>query len=83
MSKKTTISIVVILIVTAILGVIGYYILTTNLWTVDGKVASDGHAEMIEHLKNIEDPQEQENAVKTFLEGNAITQEEADEILGK
>ena len=31
MSKKTTIAIIVILIVASILGVAGYYILSTNL----------------------------------------------------
>ena len=83
MSKKNTIAIIVILIVVAILGVIGYYVLSSNLWTEDGKIVQDGHANMIEKIKNIEDPQDKENTVKIFLEGNAITQAEADEILGK
>ena len=82
MSKKTTIAIIVILIVASILGVAGYYILSTNLWTADGRI-EDGHAEAINHLKNIEDSQEKENQVNFFLNSNKITQEDADEILGK
>lgn len=83
MSKKTTITIIVILTAVAVLGVLGYYVLSTNMWTTDGNVATDGHTEMIEDLKNIEDPQKKEDKVNFFLNSNAITQEEADEILGK
>lgn len=82
MSKKTTIAIVVILIVIAILGIIGYYVLSTNLWTADGKV-EDGKAELIEHIKNMEDQKGKEESVQMLLDDNKITQKEADEILGK
>ena len=82
MSKKTTIAIMVILIVIALLGVAGYYILSTNLWTEDGKI-EDGKTEIIEHIRNMEDPKAKEESVQLLLDSNKITQKEADEILGK
>lgn len=82
MSKKNTIAIIVILAVIVILGLIGYNILSNNLWTENGKV-EDGHADTIEHLNNLENPQEKEKQVNFFLNANVITQKEADEILGR
>lgn len=82
MSKKNTIAIVVILIVVAILGVVGYYVLSSNLWSEDGEI-EDGHQNLINETKAIEDYEERKEQVNQLLEEKFITQAEADEILGK
>ncbi|MGN1330667.1 MAG: hypothetical protein ACI4VN_04970 [Clostridia bacterium] len=52
------------------------------LWK-DGVKVEDGHNDLIEHLKSIEDSDEKEKQVKFSVEQNIITKEEAEKILEK
>lgn len=77
-NKKIIIIAIIIVIVTAIVfGV--YKIYDSYLFNEDGTVA-DGHKDLIDHLKSIEDKEERKKQVDFSLEQNIITQKEANEI---
>lgn len=74
-NKKALIILLIVLILLAvILG--GYKIATSYLFNEDGTI-SDGHADLIEHLKSVEDTEERKRQIDFSLEQNIITQEEA------
>lgn len=75
-NKKLLIIIVsVILLLAIILGV--YKVYTSVLFNEDGKI-SDGHSQLIEHLKSIEDKEERKKQIDFSIQSNIITQQEAD-----
>lgn len=75
-NKKLLIIIVsVILLLAIILGV--YKVYTSALFNEDGKI-SDGHSQLIEHLKSIEDKEERKKQIDFSIQSNIITQQEAD-----
>lgn len=79
-NKKVLIIILVVLVALAI----GYGIFRAKfndnyLYNPDGSI-TDGHTELIEHLKSVEDPEERKKQVDFSLEHNIITQEEADKL---
>lgn len=79
-NKKVLIIILVVLVALAI----GYGIFRAKfndnyLYNPDGNI-TDGHTELIEHLKSVEDPEERKKQVDFSLEHNIITQEEADKL---
>lgn len=75
-NKKLLIIIVsVIILLAIILG--GYKVYTSSLFNEDGKI-SDGHAQLIEHLKSIEDKEERKKQIDFSIQSNIITQQEAD-----
>ena len=79
-NKKVLIIILVVLVALAI----GYGIFRAKfndnyLYNSDGSI-TDGHTELIEHLKSVEDPEERKKQVDFSLEHNIITQEEADKL---
>jgi len=77
-NKKILIIAIIIIIISAILfGV--YKIYDSYLFNLDGSIV-DGHKELIERIKKIEDKEERKNIIDISLEKNFITQEEANEL---
>ncbi len=79
-NKKLMIIIFIILAICAI-G-FGLFRATHNpnyLYNEDGTI-SDGHQDLIEHLKSVEDDVERKKQVDFSLEQNIITQEEANKL---
>lgn len=72
---------IIVLIVLILLAVIfgGYKIATSYLFNEDGTI-SDDHADLIEHLKSVEDVEERKRQIDFSLEHNMITQKEATEL---
>lgn len=66
--------IAIIVICSIILGV--YKIYSSYLFNEDGTIV-DGKAELIEHIKSIQDSDERAKQVNFILEKNLITTEEA------
>ena len=79
MKNKKIIVISIIIIAIVALGFGIYKIYDSYLFNEDGTVV-DGHKELIEHLKSIEDKEERKKQVDFSLEQNIITQNEANEI---
>jgi len=77
-NKKILIVAIIIIIISAILFGI-YKIYDSYLFSSDGSII-DGHKELIERIKKIEDKEEKENIIDISLEKNFITQEEANEL---
>lgn len=75
--KNLIIAIGVIIILAIAFGVFKIY--DSYIFNEDGTL-SDGHTELIEHLKNIEDEEERKKQIDFSLESNIITQEEANEL---
>ncbi len=76
-NKKVFIVFIIILAIGAIaFGIFKASHHENYLYNQDGTI-SDGHADLIEHLKNVEDPIKRRNQVDFSLEQNLITQEEA------
>lgn len=76
--KFLIIGIIVIIVLAIIIGVgVSKSKLEDNLFNQDGTVV-DGHKELIDHLKSIEDGEERKKQVDFSLQQNIITQEEAD-----
>ena len=75
--KKIIIAILIIILIAIIFGV--YKIATSYLFSSNGKI-TDGKAEVIEHLKSIEDENERKKQIDYSIEKNIITQEEADNL---
>ena len=79
-NKKMLILIIFIIVVVAI--IFGVFMATHNpnyIYNLDGTI-TDEKAELIEHLKLIEDDEQRKEMVDVSLERNWITQEEANEI---
>lgn len=75
--KKIIIAILIIILVALFFG--GYKIITSYLFNSNGKI-TDGKAEVIEHLKSIEDENGRKKQIDYSIEKNIITQEEADNL---
>ena len=74
-NKKVLIIIIVVIVLLAvILGV--YKARTSFLFNEEGKI-EDGHSQLIEHLKSIEDEEERRKQIDFSLQSNIITQKEA------
>jgi len=80
--KNKKFIIIFIVIVIAVAVVFGIFMATHNpnyLYNEDGKI-EDGHEELIEHLKEIEDTEERKKQIDFSLEQNIITKEEAEKL---
>lgn len=79
MKNKKILLIVIGIII--LLGIIfgAYKIYNSYIFNEDGTL-SNGHTELIEHLKGIEDKEERKKQVDFSLESNIITQDEADKL---
>ena len=80
MKNKKVLIIAIIFIIICVIGIGTYTVLTSYLFNEDGTIASDGHVDLINHLKSIEDKDERKNAIDFSVENNLISQEEANEI---
>lgn len=77
-NKKLFIIIALVIVVLAIiLGSLKFRGLF--LFNEDGTIV-DGHAELIERLKSVEDKDERKRQIDFSLQSNIITQEEANEL---
>ena len=79
-NKKVIIILFIALVICAI--IFGVFKATHNpnyLYNEDGTI-SDGHKDLIEHLKNVENDAERKKQIDFSLEQNIITQEEANEL---
>lgn len=82
--KKNKVFIIGAIVVIIILGVVyGINIMRVKLgdylFNKDGTVV-DGHADLIEHLKGIEDATERRKQIDFAVEKNIITEEEAETL---
>lgn len=75
--KLLIIAIIIIIILGVIFGI--YKIRTSYLYNEDGTL-SDGHAQLMETLRKVEDKEERKKQVDYALEQNLITQKDADEL---
>ncbi len=75
--KKLIISILIIIICAIAYGVHGVY--ESHLFNEDGTI-HDGHAELINTLKNIENDEERKKQIDFFIENNVISKKEANEL---
>lgn len=80
-NKKVAIIFIIIVIIVAILAGI-YQVMSPYLFTEDGKI-EDGHKEIVEDIKSIEDYDEKKEIVNFFRESNKINEQDAKEILGE
>lgn len=80
-NKKVAIIFIIIVIIVAILAGI-YQVMSSDLFTEDGKI-EDGHKEIVEDIKSIEDYDEKKEIVNFFRESNKINEQDAKEILGE
>lgn len=77
-NKKLLIIAIIILIILAIyFGICKIY--NDYIFNQNGTL-SDGHAELLQHLKNIEDKNERKKQIDFSLESKIITNEEAQEL---
>lgn len=76
-NKKIILALIVIIIVAIVCGA---WIATHNpnyLYNEDGTI-SDGHKELIEHLKGVEDAEERKKQIDFSIDSNLITEQEAE-----
>ncbi|MCI8412101.1 MAG: DUF4290 domain-containing protein [Clostridia bacterium] len=79
-SKRIIIIAIIVLSICAIaFGIFKATHSDNYLYNQDGTI-SDGHQELIEHLKEIEDKEERKKQIDFSLEQSIITQEEANEL---
>lgn len=79
-SKKIIIIAIIVLSICAIaFGIFKATHSDNYLYNQDGTI-SDGHQELIEHLKGIEDKEERKKQIDFSLEQSIITQQEANEL---
>jgi len=79
-NKKIIIIALIILVICAVgFGILKARYNPNYLYNQDGTIV-DGHQELIEHLKSIEDAEERKKQVDFSLEQNIITPEEANEL---
>lgn len=76
-NKRIIVAVIVILICAVAFGI--YKVYDSYLFNQDGTIV-DGHKELIEHLKNIEDEEERKKQIDFSIEQNIITKEEANEL---
>ena len=76
-NKKTIIVCVIIAIIAIMIGI--YNIYSSYLFG-DGGYIQDSKAQLIEHIKGIEDKNERKNQIDFSVEQNIITQDEANEL---
>ena len=79
--KKNVIIVITIIIIVAI-GFGIFKISTSYLFNENGKI-EDGHAQLINHIKSIEDEAERKNQINYSLSQNLINQAEANELYKK
>ncbi len=83
MKSKKFFIIGAIIIIIGVGIIIGYNIIRINLgnflFSQSGEIV-DGHKDLMEHLKNIEDKEERKKQIDFSLQQNMITQEEANEL---
>lgn len=79
MKNKKIIVISIIIVVIIAIGFGIYKIFDSYMFNEEGTVV-DGHKDLIEHLKSIEDKDERKKQVDFSLEQNIITQSEANEL---
>ncbi len=77
-NKKILIISIVIIIICAI-GYGIYRLYNSYLFSEDGSI-SDGHADLINALKSVEDEEERKRQIDFSLESNLITKKEANEL---
>lgn len=80
-NKKVAIIFIIIVIIVAILAGI-YKVMSSYLFTEDWKI-EDGHKELVEKIKNIEDYDTKKKQANFFRESNKINEQDAKEILGE
>lgn len=78
-NKKMLIIAIIIIIIILAIGFGICKIHNDYMFNEDGTL-SDGHTELLQHLRNIEDKEERKKQVDFSLESNIITQEEAKEL---
>lgn len=77
-NKKALIIVILIIIILAIVvGIVKIY--NSYLFNSDGTI-SDSHADLIQHLKSINDVDERKKQVDFAVDSNIITSEEANEL---
>ncbi len=79
MKNKKLLILALIVVIILALGFGVYHMYTSYLFSEDGTIV-DGHKDLIEHLKGIEDKEERKKQIDFSLESNIITQEEADQL---
>lgn len=79
MKNKKILIIAIIIISICAVGFGIYKVYDSYLFDQDGKIV-DGHKELIEHLKSIEDEEERKKQIDFSIEQNIITKEEANEL---
>ena len=79
--KKNVIIVITIIIIVAI-GFGIFKISTSYLFNENGKI-EDGHTQLINHIKSIEDEAERKNQINYRLSQNLINQAEANELYKK
>lgn len=79
-NKKTIIIVLIILIICAVCFAIFKVTHNPNyLYDEEGTIV-DGHKDLLNHLKEIEDSEERKKQIDFSVEQNLITQEEANNI---
>ena len=81
MKNKKIILIVLVIVLACSIG-FGVYKATHSedyLYNQDGTI-SDGHSDLLKHLREIEDKDERKKQVDFSLQSNIITQEEANQL---
>lgn len=79
MKNKKNVIIVIAIIVIVAIGFGIFKISTSYLFNENGKI-EDGHAQLINHIKSIENDAERKNQIDYSLSQNLINQTEADEL---
>lgn len=77
-NKKILIIAIVIIIICAIVYG-GFRVYNSYLFNENGTI-SDGHADLVKALKNIENDEERKKQIDFSLENNLITEKEAEEL---
>lgn len=78
--KKIGVIAIIILIVCVVAwGIFKAKYSPDYLYNQDGTI-SDGHQDLIQHLKDIENDEERKNQIDFSLEQNLISQEEANDL---
>lgn len=79
MNNKKNIIIVIAIIVVIAIGFGIFKISTSYLFNENGKI-EDGHSQLINHIKSIENDEERKNQIDYSLSQNLINQAEANEL---
>ena len=79
MDNKKNIIIVITIIVVIAIGFGIFKISTSYLFNENGKI-EDGHSQLINHIKSIENDSERKSQIEFSLRQNLINQTEANEL---